>query len=514
MALSGHLMADPAWAIDEDDAQALADEIVSQLARGVDLAYRLLSVSAANIASVPSMYGADGERSIRSYLGDPDVQVVYDPLGLLDQISSPEAADLILDLFERAPNRAMYLHAVWLATQMMVRSNFDERQRARLGVLVLARWRADPEQAPRDLAQLIAVLPAGFREAFSRAAAQGGNTDFGYVLEHGEDVSAADAERMASRIVDAVHRRHPGGVEADRVELESLVREGLFHRESERRHLAAVVLSASPYAHHVGRGRPRPAQRAGHRLAGAGPDGDDVQLPRRRRAPAPAEPVRRGHRRDRGRRDHAHLRPPRVRLHLRPDAAAHHPDVRRLAGPLAHVRPGDDRLARPRRDRQLVRGAGLAAPGRTVVAAGRPGDPLKRRLLLARVARSSRTEVEKQRMALESAERPWGSWHVLDEGDGYKVKRINVHPGQRLSYQTHEHRSEHWVVIAGTATCVLDGETIERHEGQSIDVATGAAHRIINAHDDELVIIEVQRGAYTGEDDIVRLEDDYGRQEA
>jgi mannose-6-phosphate isomerase len=115
-------------------------------------------------------------------------------------------------------------------------------------------------------------------------------------------------------------------------------------------------------------------------------------------------------------------------------------------------------------------------------------------------------------MALESAERPWGSWHVLDEGDGYKVKRINVHPGQRLSYQTHEHRSEHWVVIAGTATCVLDGETVVRHEGQSIDVATGAAHRISNEHEDELVIIEVQRGTYTGEDDIVRLQDDYGRE--
>ena len=251
VALSGHLMADPAWAVDRDDAQALADEIVSQLARGVDLGYRLLSVSAANIASVPSLHGPMVD-SIRSYLGDPDVQVVYDPLGLLDQISSKEAADLILDLFERAPNRAMYLHAVWLATQMMVRRNFTDRQRARLSVLVLARWRADPEKAPQDLAQLIAVLPAGFREAFSRAAAQGGNTDFGYVLEHGEDMSAAAAERMASRIVSRVHRLHPGGVEADRADLESLVREGLFHRESERRHLAAVILSASPFCHDTG----------------------------------------------------------------------------------------------------------------------------------------------------------------------------------------------------------------------------------------------------------------------
>lgn len=110
--------------------------------------------------------------------------------------------------------------------------------------------------------------------------------------------------------------------------------------------------------------------------------------------------------------------------------------------------------------------------------------------------------------------RPWGSWQVLDTGDGYKVKRIEVEPGQRLSYQTHEHRSEHWVVVTGTATCVLDGRSILVRPGESVDVPVGAAHRISNAHNDILVIIEVQRGAYTGEDDIVRLEDDYGRSEA
>ncbi len=117
-------------------------------------------------------------------------------------------------------------------------------------------------------------------------------------------------------------------------------------------------------------------------------------------------------------------------------------------------------------------------------------------------------------MALDSAERPWGSWHVLDNGAGYKVKRINVNPGQRLSYQTHEHRSEHWVVIFGIATCTIDGETLVAGPGESIDVPTGAAHRIENQHSEELVIIEVQHGAYTGEDDITRLDDDYGREDA
>lgn len=114
-------------------------------------------------------------------------------------------------------------------------------------------------------------------------------------------------------------------------------------------------------------------------------------------------------------------------------------------------------------------------------------------------------------MHLDSEERPWGSWHVIDEGDGYKVKRIHVNPGQRLSYQTHEHRSEHWVVISGTATCVVDGETAVIAAGFSLDVPQGAAHRIANMGAGELVIIEVQRGSYTGEDDICRLEDDYGR---
>lgn len=117
-------------------------------------------------------------------------------------------------------------------------------------------------------------------------------------------------------------------------------------------------------------------------------------------------------------------------------------------------------------------------------------------------------------MAHASEARPWGSWHVIDDGQGYKVKRIHVLPGQRLSYQTHKHRSEHWVVIFGVATCTVDGETIVAGPGESIDVAQGAAHRITNQHADELVIIEVQRGAYTGEDDICRLDDDYGREES
>ena len=110
-----------------------------------------------------------------------------------------------------------------------------------------------------------------------------------------------------------------------------------------------------------------------------------------------------------------------------------------------------------------------------------------------------------------SAERPWGAWHVLDAGPGYKVKRIEVNPGHRLSYQTHDRRAEHWLVVTGTATCVLDGQVVTAGPGDHVDVAQGVAHRICNDSAELLVVIETQRGVYTEEDDIVRLEDDYDR---
>ncbi|MFN2516153.1 MAG: phosphomannose isomerase type II C-terminal cupin domain [Pyrinomonadaceae bacterium] len=108
-------------------------------------------------------------------------------------------------------------------------------------------------------------------------------------------------------------------------------------------------------------------------------------------------------------------------------------------------------------------------------------------------------------------QRPWGTFTVLDEGEGFKVKRIEVFPGKRLSYQKHSQRAEHWVVIKGTAKVTLDDREITVDTGQAIDIAIGSAHRVENAGREPLVFIEVQRGAYLGEDDIVRLQDDFGR---
>lgn len=109
-------------------------------------------------------------------------------------------------------------------------------------------------------------------------------------------------------------------------------------------------------------------------------------------------------------------------------------------------------------------------------------------------------------------ERPWGNYTVIDEtATNHKVKRIVVAPGKRLSYQTHERRAEHWFIVEGVATVTLDGEVFERGPGESVDIAIGQAHRCENRGTAPVVFIEVQTGTYFGEDDIVRLEDDFGR---
>jgi mannose-6-phosphate isomerase len=117
---------------------------------------------------------------------------------------------------------------------------------------------------------------------------------------------------------------------------------------------------------------------------------------------------------------------------------------------------------------------------------------------------------------LETDQRPWGSYTVLDDAAAHKVKRVEVLPGKRLSYQRHARRSEHWFIVSGTALVTLDGVQRELVPGESVDIPVGTAHRIENATDADadVVFVEVQHGAYFGEDDIVRLEDDYGRSDS
>jgi mannose-6-phosphate isomerase-like protein (cupin superfamily) len=111
----------------------------------------------------------------------------------------------------------------------------------------------------------------------------------------------------------------------------------------------------------------------------------------------------------------------------------------------------------------------------------------------------------------EHDERPWGNYTVLDDSDTHKVKRIEVRPKQRLSYQRHARRAEHWFVVVGSAEVTLDDSVHRLEAGAAIDIPLSAAHRIANPGDDTLVFIEVQQGDYFGEDDIERLEDDFGR---
>jgi len=107
--------------------------------------------------------------------------------------------------------------------------------------------------------------------------------------------------------------------------------------------------------------------------------------------------------------------------------------------------------------------------------------------------------------------RPWGSFDSVDAGEGYKVKRISVKPGARLSKQMHHHRAEHWVVVRGTARVFRNDEIFDLHENESVFIPLGATHYLENPGDEPLDIIEVQSGAYLGEDDIVRFDDIYGR---
>jgi mannose-6-phosphate isomerase len=114
----------------------------------------------------------------------------------------------------------------------------------------------------------------------------------------------------------------------------------------------------------------------------------------------------------------------------------------------------------------------------------------------------------------EFDERPWGNYTVLDESAfDHKVKRIVVNPDSRLSYQRHTRRAEHWFIVSGEATVILEGETRQFGPGDSISIGLGQAHRVENRGTTPVIFIEVQYGTYFGEDDIERLEDDYGRAE-
>jgi mannose-6-phosphate isomerase-like protein (cupin superfamily) len=114
-------------------------------------------------------------------------------------------------------------------------------------------------------------------------------------------------------------------------------------------------------------------------------------------------------------------------------------------------------------------------------------------------------------MSDQEDRRPWGRYTVLLEEEGFKVKRIEVLPGKRLSLQRHGRRSEHWHVVKGTARVTVGEGDRDLEPGESVDIPTGEKHRVENVGGELLLFVEIQRGDYLGEDDIERFEDDFGR---
>ena len=112
---------------------------------------------------------------------------------------------------------------------------------------------------------------------------------------------------------------------------------------------------------------------------------------------------------------------------------------------------------------------------------------------------------------MSESTRPWGRYEILQESDAHKVKCIWVIPGKRLSYQRHQKRAEHWFIVSGNALVTINGIEKTISAGETIDIAIGDLHRIENIGVDDVVFIEVQSGSYFGEDDIERIEDDFGR---
>ena len=129
------------------------------------------------------------------------------------------------------------------------------------------------------------------------------------------------------------------------------------------------------------------------------------------------------------------------------------------------------------------------------------------KLVVDRLKKANRPEADLHRKVY----RPWGHYDSVDNGERHKTKRIVVKPGATLSLQMHHHRAEHWVVVKGTAEVTCGDKVMLLQENQSTYIPLGEVHRLHNPGKMELEIIEIQSGSYLGEDDIVRLEDQYGR---
>ena len=245
--LGWHLAAVPLVHLRAGTWEAIAFRVINLLPRSVKVPYRQYSTAALNIACVPRAHDFL-TRAVAEHLRTPGVQVMTNPVGLLDQLPTREAAKIVLDLIDDPPNDAVFALAVWVAAQKVSRGDFSPEERTRLDMLVLRMWRANPGKAAHELVELIASLPEGLRSTLTDAATKAGRPRLEYAVEMGEDLGPGMARGLSYDMAEAARSRVPGEpvYDEDRM-LVRLVREALFHRDSERRHLASLLISASPF---------------------------------------------------------------------------------------------------------------------------------------------------------------------------------------------------------------------------------------------------------------------------
>jgi mannose-6-phosphate isomerase-like protein (cupin superfamily) len=129
-------------------------------------------------------------------------------------------------------------------------------------------------------------------------------------------------------------------------------------------------------------------------------------------------------------------------------------------------------------------------------------------MLLINFVNKKRSEVDIH----TTVQKPWGEYQILGDEEHFKAKKLTVYPGSGgLSIQRHKRRSEHWIVVSGIATVMLDEKIFELKKNESVFIPMGSKHRLLNNHDETLILVEVQTGDYFGEDDIERFDDIYGR---
>lgn len=241
----------PELAPSGDDLDRMTWNLINALPRGVKHAYRLMRVAALNVARVPELCDQVVE-TVRICLEDVEGPAFLEPIGLLDQLSTPEAHALILDLMERPRSRPQRRYAAGLAAQVLLRGAFTADERARVVMNVLAGWRSDPEEAEEDLGQVVDAYPGGLaavlaREGVARRHRREPMAGAPVEPDAFVDVEEPQATRMSDALVKQVLSEGDEVSELLGPDLAAMLRQALCFRNTERRLRAGQVLSSSPY---------------------------------------------------------------------------------------------------------------------------------------------------------------------------------------------------------------------------------------------------------------------------